>query len=141
MGIISELQKLGVTLLLADVQRSLVHFSDAIFFRDKRLEYRPIDEAAARVIRCGESRDFLDSMGICGEIIHTPSHSEDSVSVILDEGICIVGDLEPMEYLAAYNQNLKLERDWEQLMLHHTKRIHYAHANEKEICWKAEEFS
>jgi glyoxylase-like metal-dependent hydrolase (beta-lactamase superfamily II) len=132
-GIVSELQKLGVTLLIVDVQHSSVHFADDIFFRDKRLNYKPIDENVAKVISCAESRSFLCSIGISGEIIYTPSHSEDSVSIILDDGNCIVGDLEPVEYLAAYDHNPRLKSDWEQIMSYHPKRILSAHANEKEI--------
>ena len=67
MGIISELQKLGVTLLIVDVQSSSVHFADEIFFRDKRLDYKPIDEALAKMICCENSRNFLCGIGICGE--------------------------------------------------------------------------
>lgn len=70
-------------------------------------------------------------MGISGEIVPTPSHSEDSVSVILDDGNCIVGDLEPLEYLYAYEKNTKLEKDWQLIMSHSPKMIYYAHANEK----------
>ena len=132
-GIVSELQKLGVTLLIVDVQHSSVHFADDIFFRDKRLNYKPIDENVAKVISCAESRRFLCSIGISGEIIYTPSHSEDSVSIILDDGNCIVGDLEPVEYLAAYDHNPRLKSDWEQIMSYHPKRILSAHANEKEF--------
>ena len=132
-GIVSELQKLGVTLLIVDVQHSSVHFADDIFFRDKRLNYKPIDENVAKVISCAESRSFLCSIGINGEIIYTPSHSEDSVSIILDDGNCIVGDLEPVDYLAAYDHNPRLKSDWEQIMSYHPKRILYAHANEKEF--------
>ena len=132
-GIVSELQKLGVTLLIVDVQHSSVHFADDMFFRDKRLNYKPIDENVAKVISCAESRSFLCSIGISGEIIYTPSHSEDSVSIILDDGNCIVGDLEPVEYLAAYDHNPRLKSDWEQIMSYHPKRILYAHANEKEF--------
>ena len=132
-GIVRELQKLGVTLLIVDVQHSSVHFADDIFFRDKRLNYKPIDENVAKVISCAESRSFLCSIGISGEIIYTPSHSEDSVSIILDDGNCIVGDLEPVEYLAAYDYNPRLKSDWEQIMSYHPKRILSAHANEKEF--------
>ena len=132
-GIVSELQKLGITLLIVDVQHSSVHFADDIFFRDKRLNYKPIDENVAKVISCAESRSFLCSIGISGEIIYTPSHSEDSVSIILDDGNCIVGDLEPVEYLAAYDHNPRLKSDWEQIMSYHPKRILSAHANEKEF--------
>lgn len=132
-GIISELQKLGIILLVVDVQSKFVHFADEIFFRDKRLNYKPIDETVSKTIYCEESRDFLCNIGICGEIIHTPSHSEDSVSIILDDGNCIVGDLEPIEYLAAYEHNLKLKNGWEKIMRYHPKRILYAHANEKKL--------
>ena len=81
--------------------------------------------------RYAESRSFLLSMGIKGETINTPSHSEDSVSVILDDGNCIVGDLEPIEFLDAYEDNPRLEKDWSRVMSYKPKRILYAHVNEK----------
>lgn len=40
-----------------------------------------------------DSRGFLSRLGIEGEIIPTPGHSDDSVSLILDEGIAFTGDL------------------------------------------------
>ena len=66
-------------------------------------------------------------------IISTPSHSEDSISLILDSGECFVGDLEPMEYLDAYEQKDELKRDWELIMGHAPKVIYYAHANQKRL--------
>ncbi len=130
-GLIGELQKLGVRLLLIDTQLATVHFPDEIFGRDKHLRYVPLDEKQAAVISCDESREFLRSIGIEGEIISTPSHSEDSVSVILDCGDCFVGDLEPCEYLDGYDDNLQLQKDWDQIRNMKPKRILYAHANEK----------
>lgn len=35
------------------------------------------------------------------------------ISLISDRGECFVGDLEPIEYLAAYDQNDRLNYDWE----------------------------
>ena len=35
------------------------------------------------------------------------------ISLILNSGECFVGDLEPIEYLAAYDQNDRLNYDWE----------------------------
>lgn len=130
-GLVSELQRLGVVLVIVDVQLSSVHFADEIFYRDRRLDYTPINVDLAKVIRCAESRDFLHSIGIDGEVISTPSHSKDSVSVILDDGDCFVGDLEPIEYLSAYENHPDLKRDWERVMSYHPKRIMYAHVNEK----------
>ena len=130
MGLIPELMRMGVRLLLVETQQECVHFSDSIFARDS-LPFTPIDEAQAAVICCAESRRFLKSIGIDGEIISTPSHSRDSVTLILDSGECFVGDLEPYEYLDAYSQDCLLREDWENIMRHHPKRILYAHVNER----------
>ena len=130
-GLVSELMKQGVKLLVVDTQCPHIHYSDEIFARDKRLNYEPINEAGATVISCNESRKFLKDLGINGEIISTASHSEDSVSLVLDEGVCIVGDLEPIDYLGGYEENAPLKRDWEMIMSYNPNLIYYAHANEK----------
>ena len=132
-GLIGELQHLGVKPLLVDIQLATVHFPDEIFGRDKHLRYAPINEKQATIISCDESREFLRSIGIEGEIISTPSHSEDSVSVILDCGDCFVGDLEPYEYLDGYENNLQLQKDWSLILSRNPKMILYAHANETAI--------
>ncbi|MBQ1730303.1 MAG: MBL fold metallo-hydrolase [Oscillospiraceae bacterium] len=136
MGIVGELVRQGVKLLLIDAQRDFVHFSDAIFERDG-LPYVPIDETRATVISCGESRAFLSIIGIHGEIIHTPSHSEDSVSLALDDGDCFVGDLDPIEYIGAYQDNRALKSDWEHILSLNPKRIFYAHRPEKIMEYKS----
>ena len=57
MGIIGELTERGAELLLIDVQRDSVHFSDGIFKRDER-PFTPADEARAAVISCGTAGLF-----------------------------------------------------------------------------------
>lgn len=132
-GLVSELMEQGVKLLLLEHQKSYIHFADEIFSRDKRLNYKPINDDNANIISTEESRKFLESVGIEGEILSTPSHSEDSISLILDNGVCIVGDLEPIEYLDAYNKNERLRQDWATVMCYDPKIIYYAHANEKTL--------
>lgn len=130
-GLVSELMKQGVKLLIIDTQCSNVHFADGIFSRDKRLNYEPINTDDAIIVSSEESRKFLKRIGIDGEIISTVSHSEDSISLILDNGVCIVGDLEPIEYLGAYDENVSLKEDWKLVMSYNPQIIYYAHANEK----------
>lgn len=130
-GLVSELIKQGVKLLLLDTQRPYIHFSDEIFSRDKHLNYEPITAEKATVIGREESRSFLRSIGINGEIAATTSHNKDSISLVLDNGECFVGDLEPIEYLGGYEQNEKLKSDWEHIMRYAPKVIHYAHANKR----------
>ena len=132
-GLISKLMKLGVTLLLIDIQCGYIHFADEIFKRDSGLAYEPINEKDAVIISCKESRTFLSAIGIEGEIVSTGSHSKDSISVVLDDGCCIVGDLEPIDYLDAYEHNPVLQADWELIMSYKPKTIYYAHANEKNL--------
>ena len=130
MGLISELMKQGAKLLLIDVQKNFVHYSDRIFARDK-IPYVPINETLATIIPFEASRGFLKQMGISGEIVTTASHSEDSVSLILDSGDCLVGDLEPFEYIEAYGENIKLKKDWEIILSFQPERIYYSHRPEK----------
>ena len=130
MGLIGELMEQGVSLILIDKQESAVHGSDHIFERDK-VAFVPVDESRASVITCAESREFLKGIGISGEVIEPPSHSPDSISLMLDTGDCFVGDLEPVEYIDAYEDNASLKEDWSRIMSFHPKRIFYAHRPEK----------
>ncbi|MBQ6809005.1 MAG: MBL fold metallo-hydrolase [Firmicutes bacterium] len=130
-GLVSELMKQGVKLLLLDTQAADVHFADEIFGREKGLQYEPIVLEQAVTIRAAESRAFLKGLGIDGRIIPTTSHSKDSLSLILDNGECFVGDLEPIEYREAYGHNEELEQDWALVLACSPKVIHYAHANTK----------
>ncbi|MBR6960247.1 MAG: MBL fold metallo-hydrolase [Clostridiales bacterium] len=133
MGLISELMELGVGLLLVDTQAGSVHYPDEIFARDPRLHYKPVDESKAVVISASESKSFLNELGIDGEVILTPSHSPDSISVVQKEGVCMVGDLEPYEYLVGYQNNEALKEDWDKVLSYRPKMICYAHMNAKSI--------
>lgn len=132
-GLVSELTALGINLLLMEHQVKYVHFSDAIFYREPRLKYKPIDENKATIISCEESRSFLLNLGIKGEIVPTTSHSDDGIAVILDDGNCCVGDLEPIEYIGAYESNQALQEDWKQILRYNPVAVHYGHANEKRL--------
>ena len=70
-------------------------------------------------------------MGIQGEIIPIASHSNDSIAVILDQGICCVGDLDPIAYMDAYEGNTVLQEDWDLVLSYHPELVYYGHANEQ----------
>lgn len=132
MGLVGELVSMGVKFLVMDTQVPNLHFSDDIFSRDKTLRILPsVPEDQAEVIACKDSRAFLAALGIDGEIVSTPSHSEDSITLVLDSGDCFVGDLEPMEYMDGYEENKALQSDWEKVMNFSPRVIHYGHAPER----------
>lgn len=137
MGLVGELVNMGVKFLVMDTQVPNLHFSDEIFSRDKTLRLLPsVPEDKAEVIACKNSRAFLAALGIDGEIVSTPSHSEDSITLVLDSGDCFVGDLEPMEYMDGYEENKALQSDWEKVMSLSPRVIYYGHAPERRFSYE-----
>ena len=126
MGIAAELTESGIPLVIFDVQLPYIHFPDSIFAKEKNRFYKPVDEKRAKILSCGESRAFLTTLGISGEILHTPGHSEDSVSLILDDGGAIVGDLPPYSALAAIDDE-KVQNSYKKILSHGVSQLHYGH--------------
>lgn len=127
MGLAPELMRLGVQLVLMDVQLPYVHFSDRIYAKARNTSFTPIDETQALVLSCEASRAFLVAHGIQGEVLHTPGHSEDSISLLLDDGTAIVGDLPPLSTLTAYDDQV-LRDSYQKLLSRGAKRLCYGHA-------------
>ncbi len=77
----------------------------------------------------------LDDYGIAGEVIHTPGHTPGSVTLLLDNGVAIVGDLAMGNMLFPKRATAPLiawnpERNWESLRLlleHHPTLIYVTH--------------
>jgi glyoxylase-like metal-dependent hydrolase (beta-lactamase superfamily II) len=68
----------------------------------------------------------LKDLGIDGEIIYTPGHSEDSISLVLDQGFAIVGDLYDLNSAALFNDK-KINDSWKKILSHNIKKICYGH--------------
>ena len=132
-GLVSELMDNGVKLIVMKSQTGFIHYSDPIFAKEPHLNYRPIDESNALILKFDDASSFLGSLGIDGNIGRTLSHSEDSIYVSLEDGTFILGDLEPLEYLDAYKDNPLLKTDWDNILMLNPKLLLYAHANEKRI--------
>ena len=76
-GLAQDLKNAGVPLLVIDVQVPFIplmkrHIKPQDHFTEISMEGNV-------VIPISESRALLDRLGIAGEILHTPGHSEDSV--------------------------------------------------------------
>lgn len=57
---------------------------------DNYTEIAPHDNV---IVPIHESRSFLKKLGFDGQLVHTPGHSDDSVSLLLDSGDVFTGDL------------------------------------------------
>ncbi len=90
-GLAQELKQAGVPLLVLETQVDAIQ-------RMKRWtkpqdHYIDITLHDNVTISSLHSRAVLERIGIAGEILGTPGHSEDSVSLLLDDGSVFTGDL------------------------------------------------
>ena len=131
MGIAGDLAELGIRTVVFDVQKSFMHWADVL--SEKRNRYfKPIKDDETVYVGISESREFLEKEGIAGEVIHTPGHSDDSISVILDSGAAIVGDMPPYPQIEAYGDPV-IAGSWEKIIRCGSKRAYHAHWPEYDI--------
>src|SRR6476661_1472881 len=93
-GLVQELKRLGVRLILVDSQVAGVALLRGYVKPADR--YTDLELGDNALISAGESRAFLAGIGIQGEILSTPGHSDDSVTLLLDDGCAFTGDLTPL---------------------------------------------
>ncbi|MBO4626454.1 MAG: MBL fold metallo-hydrolase [Lachnospiraceae bacterium] len=127
MGIAQEIANLGATVLVADLQKTFLHAADAIFAREKNTPFVPIVDASVRTFSPAESRRILAQVGIDGEVFATPGHSDDSISLWLDDGSLFVGDLNPL-YELEMHRGTTIEESWNRLLTLGPKKVYYGHA-------------
>ncbi|MCH5194341.1 MAG: MBL fold metallo-hydrolase [Oscillospiraceae bacterium] len=133
MGIAQEIADAGAVIAVMDVQTAFVHSSDYIFEKEKRTDFVPIDDRKIKTVSMEQSRKFLKEIGISGEIIHTPGHSGDSISLWLDrEKSLLVGDLPPL-YELEMHKGTQTAESWEKLLKLKPQKIYYGHAKTAEL--------
>ena len=126
MGIVQDIvDNMNVKLLVIDVQKDYIHCSDQIFEKNNNINFNSISTEPL-IISCKDSRKFLNDLGIDGEIIYTPGHSDDSISLILDNGIALVGDLYDLNSAFAFNDE-KINNSWKNILSHNISKICYGH--------------
>ena len=121
-GLAEELKREGVPLLVLDVQVAAIPIMRTWMKpADNYVEITPHGNV---VISCAESRPLLARIGIAGEILHTPGHSDDSVSLLLDGGQVFTGDLPRPAY--AFDNPVALE-SWRFLRENGAAQVYPAH--------------
>jgi glyoxylase-like metal-dependent hydrolase (beta-lactamase superfamily II) len=86
------------------------------------------------VISCDESRALLEEAGIPGEILHTPGHSDDSISLLLDDGAVFTGDLTPPQYVGLEDPEV-VRAGWRLLRERGATRVYPAHGPVRSLDW------
>ena len=80
------------------------------YFCKRSSNYLDIQIQNSLIVAVKESRRHLKKLGINGAIVATPGHSDDSMSLVLDEGMAFIGDLTPLSL-----GDEKVKQSWEKL--------------------------
>lgn len=121
-GIAQEMKDKGAKLIVMESQKD--HLNDMKRYVRPPMVFHEIKKDDNIILRSDESRAFLEGLEIFGEIIPTPGHSPDHVTLVLDEGIAFTGDLAPEN---ATEEGSGSRRDWDRLRAMKVKRIFPAH--------------
>ena len=125
-GAAQDLKLRGVPLLVTKEQVSAIPLMKQwIKASDNYTEITTHDNV---VITTSESRALLAEIGIAGEIVHTPGHSDDSVSLVLDIGSAFTGDL-TMESMVATEDKDVVARSWQSLRDRGVTTIYAGHGS------------
>ncbi|MBU0494490.1 MAG: MBL fold metallo-hydrolase [Chloroflexi bacterium] len=133
-GLAQELKQAGVPLLVLDVQvRAIPIMKTWTKPWDHYVDITLHDNVT---ISFSESRSVLAGIGIPGEIVHTPGHSDDSVSLLLDDGSVFTGDLPPLELVGA--SDAVVSATWRMLQERGATRVYPAHGPVRPLVAEAE---
>lgn len=121
-GLAEELKREGVPLLVLDVQRHAIPLMRT--WTKPEDHYVEITTEGNIIISCEQSRQLLSGIGIAGEILHTPGHSDHCISLLLDDGSVFTGDLPPETY--AFDNPIALA-SWKRLRERGATRVYPAH--------------
>ena len=125
-GLAGLLQQKGVRLILFENQPYAIDAMEQLI-GSKGMDYQRIDRSAIEVLSLSESRRWLASIGLQGEVIQTNGHGEDHISLVLDSGEAFIGDLIPDESMASPDDRNTLA-NWAELKRKGARRIYPAHA-------------
>lgn len=121
-GLAEDLKQEGISLLVLEVQVPAIPIMKT--WTKPSDNYTEITGEGNVTISFQESRKFLEQIGLLGEILHTPGHSEDSVSILLDDGSAFTGDLPPEAYSW---DNPVAQESWRLLRERGAIRVYPAH--------------
>jgi hypothetical protein len=91
--------------------------------KKKYVNYCEIAKDKIKTLKLAESRNWLRSIGVEGEVVQVFGHGNESVVLLLDSGEALIGDLPVFE---DYDDLVKM--DWLKLKSMKVRKIFPAHA-------------
>jgi glyoxylase-like metal-dependent hydrolase (beta-lactamase superfamily II) len=123
-AIAQEMKTKGAKLIVMENQKT--HLNDQKRFIKPPHVYHEITTDDNLDLSFKDSRAFLKTLFIDGEIIPTPGHGPDHVTLVLDKGIAFTGDLPPENASPPDSNEF---RDWQRLRALGVKRFYPAHGS------------
>jgi endoribonuclease LACTB2 len=123
-GLAQEFKQAGVPLLVLASQIGAIPLMKS--WTKPRDQYVDITMHDNVTISFAESRTLLSRIGIAGEILPTPGHSDDSVSLLLDDGSAFTGDLTPPRLVVEANA-VVVAASWRLLRERGATRVYPGH--------------
>ncbi len=115
-GLLQKLKRhIGARLLIHENQRRSLAELNRFFERKPDRDYEPVRIDESDVVVGSPNRDILGSLGIAGELVETPGHSDDSISLLLDGGEVFTGDLTRPD-MATEEQRAAVRASWQSLL-------------------------
>lgn len=125
-GLVQDIKNFGASLILHNIQVPYLDELRIFFSRKPQYPFKDIDANNNIVVSSVESRLFLQKIGIKGEIISTPGHSNDSVSLVIDGCCAFTGDLPGLMFVDL-ESNPEVNESWKLIQNYRVKTIYPGH--------------
>ena len=123
-GLVQEVKNQGVCLIILEQQIDTVPILKTYMKPSDRYVDIMIYDTVQLTTKA--SRGLLKTIGIDGEIISTPGHSDDSVTLVLDSGAAFTGDL-PNLKLATEGAMEQVVQSWQAILALNAKMVYPGH--------------
>lgn len=123
-GLAQDIKEHGARLLLHECQVPFVGELRKYF--KPHHNFKEISPECNTVVTGAQSRAFLKAIGIDGELVQTPGHSPDSISLIIDGSCAFTGDLPRPEFVDAASLP-QVTESWDRIRRFAVKRIYPGH--------------
>jgi endoribonuclease LACTB2 len=129
-GLAQEVKNKRVRLIVVEGQGDFI--AGLKQWMKPEMHYVDIDLRDNTAVALAESRAFLAKLEIAGEIVATPGHSDDSVTLVLDSGDAFTGDLQSISR-ADEMEVEAVTASWEKIRAKGAKIIHPGHGPSRPV--------
>jgi glyoxylase-like metal-dependent hydrolase (beta-lactamase superfamily II) len=127
-GLTQNLKDLGTNLIVHECQLPYIKDLNVFYKKNPKANFKDIVLNNNIIVSTEESRDLLKKLGIDGEIVPTPGHTDDSISILIDDYCAFIGDLPAYSLAEAYADDT-IEESWKLIQLYGVNTIYPGHGD------------